>query len=87
MTGTTTAPADVLSFEVGTIYYVRSIGDYDCVWSYRVIRRTAKFVTLEDVQSGETVRVGVSVWDGEETAMPHGRYSMAPTLRAGRVAA
>ena len=69
-------------FEIGLTYSTRSACDHECVFSWTVTARTAKFVTLED-RHGEVSRVGVSVYDGEETCYPSGRYSMAPSIRAG----
>lgn len=82
---TSTPPA---TFEVGAVYECRSFCDHDCVWRLEVIRRTAKFVTLRDVDTGDEYRVGVRVWTwgGEsfETCSPFGRYSMSPLLNANR---
>lgn len=77
----TTAPA---AFEVGSTYQAVSACDSDCIWTLEVIARTAKFVTLRDVRSGETNRVGVRNYNGEEWASPFGTYSMAPVIRANR---
>ncbi len=87
---TSTVPA---TFQVGATYEARSICDHNCVWSFRVIARTAKFVTLEaDTyrnygNAANTKRVGVGVWDGVECASPLGTYSMSPTIRANRTVA
>lgn len=72
-------------FTPGTIYATRSICDYNCVFSFTVVRRTAKFITIED-KFGEAKRVGVSEgYDGGyEIAYPLGKFSMAPLLRADR---
>jgi hypothetical protein len=83
-TTTTTAPTAVAAFEVGSTYEAVSACDSDCIWTLEVLSRTAKFVTLRDVQSGETNRVGVRSYGGEEWASPFGTYSMAPVIRAGR---
>lgn len=75
------------TFTVGEIVTARSVCDYDCVWTFEVVKRTAKFVTLEDIATGETNRVGVKVDsfdEGREWALPFGSYSMAPVVRAGR---
>jgi hypothetical protein len=84
-------------FEVGQIYACRSIGDWNCIWTFKVVARTAKFVTLDDSQDpgilrslgidrGDgTVRVGVSRYQGVERCSPIGRYSFSPTLTADKV--
>lgn len=71
-----------MKFQVGHTYNTRSICDYNCIFSYRVMRRTAKFVTFYD-SMGTTKRVGVKVDEnGNEWVLPSGSYSMAPVIRA-----
>ena len=70
------------AFQVGKTYQVRSIGDWECIFSFTVEARTAKFVTVRN--NGKALRVGVTVRDGVETARPFGTYSMCPTIRADR---
>ena len=65
-------------FEVGKTYTTRSIGDHGCIIAVTVARRTAK--TITDINGK---RLGVFEYDGQECVMPWGRYSMAPTIRAG----
>jgi len=72
------------TFQVGTTYTTRFACNSETVIGFKVIRRTAKFITVED-NRGEVARVGVKT-DGEgEWALPTGTYSMAPTIRASRV--
>ena len=75
---------DVIPFASGIAYTCRSVCDHNCVWHFEVVSRTAKRVTLRELDSVKTVTVGISVYDGSETCFPAGRYSMAPILRAGR---
>lgn len=72
------------TFVPGQIVTATSACDSDCIWTFEVVRRTAKFVTLRDVNSGDTVRVGIRCHRGEEWASPFGTYSMAPVVRAGQ---
>lgn len=74
------------TFETAATYTTRSIGDQDCVFSYTVIKRTAKFITVRDCR-GEVKRVGVKEYEGREVAYPEGQYSMAPSIKADRKAA
>jgi hypothetical protein len=79
----TTAPA---TFIVGQTYTCRSASNHSTVFAYTVIKRTAKFITIED-SSGRVKRVGVTIdtgWacDGGESAMPQGTFSMAPVIKA-----
>lgn len=72
-------------FEPNKTYYCRSLCNYDCVWTFFVTRRTEKTIYVREDGEGEEKALRVSVWNDEETAKPLGRYSMAPTLSAGRV--
>lgn len=76
----TPANDNVLTFIVGRSYAVRSICDYDCVFRFEVVGRTAKTVTLS--AHGKQVRRKVRVICGAEACDPHGRYSMSPVLSA-----
>jgi hypothetical protein len=68
-------------FKAGNTYSMRSVCDHNCIWTYEVVRRTAKSVWLKD-SKGDVKRCVVSVYDGAEHVMPKGRYSMAPILVA-----
>lgn len=71
-------------FEVGKSYWTRSICDYDCIITIKVLARTAKFITAE--VGGKTKRLGVKVcqYDNAERCDPWGRYSMSPVISAGK---
>ena len=73
--------AVITAFTVGEHLATRSLGDWDCIFRFTVISRTAKFVTLE--YFGESIRVGIKEIDGRETCLPFGSYSMAPRVHAG----
>jgi hypothetical protein len=75
--------ATATQFEVGQTYTTRSACDYDCIFYFTVIKRTAKFITVRDRFDRET-RCGVMTFDGLERAYPTGRYSMAPVISADR---
>lgn len=76
----------IKQFQVGQTYSTRSACDYDCVFSFTVIKRTAKFVTIED-RHGKVRRCGIKVWDNVESCFPLGSYSMAPIISAEKTAA
>lgn len=88
MEATTLTPAQVTEFVVGELYSMRSVCDHEAIWTFRVIARTAKRLVLQSsncVQAEEKtehIRCGIKIWDGRETCLPLGRYSMAPILRA-----
>lgn len=84
----TATETEIVRFEVGTTYYTRSIGDHNCIWRFRVVRRTASSVWVAgDFDTAGTVeRRKVSQYDGREIFSPFGRYSMSPTVYADKVA-
>lgn len=73
-------------FEIGKTYTMRSIGDHDCVYTYTVVKRTAKTITISDGTETKTCRVNVQVSEDRnaETIFPLGRYSMCPALSADK---
>ncbi len=70
-------------FKIDETYSCKSVCDQDCVWSFIVISRTDKTITLAD-QDRKVVTKKISMhYDGTtETCFPLGRYSMAPILKA-----
>lgn len=71
-------------FVVGRTYATRSICDHECIYSFAILGRTAKTVTVQI--NGETVRRGVSVYNGVEQFKPFGSYSMCAIIRADKIA-
>jgi hypothetical protein len=69
-------------FEIGKTYATRSICDYDCIFSFKILARTAKTITTN--VSGETVRRGLSTWNEIEQFKPFGNYSMCAVISADR---
>lgn len=70
------------TFQIGKTYTCRSICDYDTIFSFTVVKRTAKFITITN-SFGDSSRVGIRAdIDGNESASPLGVYSMSPTIRA-----
>jgi hypothetical protein len=67
-------------FKTGQVYSCRSVCDYDCIFSFEVVSRTEKTVSLKAY--GKTTRRTVSLYDGVEQCHPHGKYSMSPVLTA-----
>jgi hypothetical protein len=67
-------------FQVGRTYSTRSIGDHECIYSFTILKRTAKSVTVEVY--GKTVRRGVYEWHGVECFKPFGTYSMCAIIHA-----
>lgn len=73
-------------FEIGKNYSMRSACDHNCIWTYKVVDRTACTVTLLDVDTNKVKKCRISKlyseWNKSETVLPLGNYSMAPTLSA-----
>ena len=67
-------------FKIGRIYEARSICDYDTIFSFRILSRTAKTVTVN--VHGKIVRRGISLWNGIEQFKPFGSYSMCTVISA-----
>ncbi len=66
--------------EAGRTYMTRSVCDHDCIFSAKVVKRTAKRATIET--QGQTRIVGISEYEGVEQFFPFGKYSMAPVMSA-----
>lgn len=72
-------------FEVGKKYYMRSICNSECIWTYTVTARTAQTVTITDGEKVQKCRIIKPHFADEgEAVYPLGKYSMCPMLRAER---
>lgn len=71
-------------FEIGKTYSMRSACDHECVWSYKVVDRTAQTITLTDGKKTLKCRIikVLSECCNAESVYPLGKYSMCPILRA-----
>lgn len=67
-------------FELNQTYSCRSICDYDCIFSFTILNRTAKTVTIE--VHGEQVRRGIQIHNDCEQFKPFGTYSMCAIISA-----
>ena len=74
------------TFQTGNAYAMRWAGDADARTATRVVKRTAKFVTLW-VEGFGVKRCAIKTNDQGEFAFPLGSYSMAPCVRACRAMA
>ena len=69
-------------FQIGQTYTTRSACDYECIFSFTVVKRTNKFITITD-NRGNQKRAGIFLFDENiEHCFPDGRYSMAPVISA-----
>lgn len=75
------------TFKVNQTYQCRSLCNYDCKWTFKVIKRTKATITIKDMDTKDvkTCRVAKSSERfGCEIIHPMGNYSMAPSLFAER---
>lgn len=65
---------------------MRSICDYDCVWTYKVIARTNATITIKLLGKNEEYKHRINKRTSEyrkaESVYPLGNYSMCPILSA-----
>ena len=59
-------PASVTKFEVGKTYWDNSLTNHNRVFTYKVIKRTEKTVTVEDERFGKTKTYRVRIMDNHE---------------------
>jgi len=71
------------TFVIGVTYIMGWIGDSELKTEYKVISRTAKFVTVQN--RGEVIRCKIEVYSDSEQCSPTGKYSMSPVLRAEKI--
>jgi hypothetical protein len=69
-------------FEVGKTYHDRAASDYDTIYSFKIVSRTAKQLTIEE--HGKVYKRGIYVYNGVECCKPHGTYSMCSVIRADK---
>ena len=75
----------IKQFKVGKSYSMRSACDHDCIWTYKVVKRTACTVILKD-EYGKKITCRINKKQTEfskaECVLPLGSFSMNPILRA-----
>ena len=69
-------------FIVGNTYSTRSACDYNCVFTFKVVARTDKNITIIGDLLDKPTRRKVFVYSEEESVLPYGSYSMAPVITA-----
>ena len=67
------------TFEIGKEYFAHSACDHDCIFTVKIVKRTAKTVTF--LRNGKEHRTKLFTDDHGEYIAPY-RYSMAPIFRA-----
>lgn len=76
------------TFEIGKTYSTRSVCDHNCIFSYTVIARTAKTITITDGRETKKCRIikALSEYRKAESIYPLGQYSMCPIISADLIA-
>jgi hypothetical protein len=78
-TPTTRKTYKMKTIQPDTTLTARSIGDYNCIYSLRVISRTAKTATID--YDGKIRRAKIKTYGDIEYIRPE-NYSMAPSFYA-----
>lgn len=82
------AEAEKTEFKVGKTYATSSICDHNCIFSYTIIKRTEKTVTIRDKFGSEKrCKIHRDDYRPIEYIYPQGIYSMCPVLDAGDLVA
>ena len=68
------------TFKAGKSYKMTFVGDSDLIVEVKIIKRTAKTVTIK--AQGEEKRCGIKVYGNSEYINPDGKYSMCPSCYA-----
>lgn len=77
---------NTVKFETGNVYEMSFIGDADLRPQYICVKRTEKSVTFEKFPTAsEVITKKIKVWDNVEYILT-GSYSMAPSIKASRIA-
>ena len=81
--------ATTINFETGKTYFCRSACDHNCIFTYTVVRRTAKSVWLKEegrhYRKLAPKRRTVKMDGNTEYVLPDGSYSMCSFLSATKV--
>ena len=72
----------LITFKKEKKYQCCSPCNYECVWEFKIIKRTEKTVSIKDVFTKDIIIKKIKVIDNIETISPLGVYSMSPVLRA-----
>lgn len=68
-------------FQVNKTYATRSIGDHNCIYSFTILSRTEKTVTVKGTLIDKTARRGLSIgrYDDAEQFKPFGTTVCVPS--------
>ena len=68
------------TIKANTTYYTRSIGDHNCIFSCKVLSRTAKMARI--LYEGKERRAKIYIDDNNREYIQPDHWSFAPSFRA-----
>jgi len=72
------------TFKTDTTYYARSIGDHNCIYTVKVLERTAH--TIKAIVDGTFIKtLRIAIHREVEQVKTHSSYSMACTIGADQL--
>ena len=74
---------NIATFNPGSVYEMSFIGDSNLRPQFVCVKRTAKTATFKAIDSNETLKRRVKVYDNSEFVLD-GNYSMSPRIKASR---
>jgi hypothetical protein len=69
-------------FQVGKTYTTRSACDYDCIFSFNIVKTSKSSVWFTGSCTEGVQRRAVKSYNGKQYFSPLGTYSMSPTINA-----
>jgi len=72
----------IKKFKVDKEYLTSSVCDHNCIFKFKIVRRTEKSVWITGSQIKKETRKGLYIYNEAENFKPFGSYSMAPIIRA-----
>ena len=75
----------MITFKANTEISARSICDHNCIFTAKIIKRTAKTVTIQQVDKKAIGIYHIKEYNDTEYIMPLGRFSMSPSSRAENI--
>jgi len=70
----------MVKFEIGKTYATSSICDHNCIYEFKILRRTTKSIWVKVY--GEIKRRKITIYENREEFFPFGHYSMCAVINA-----
>ena len=75
---------EIKTFSIGKEYFTRSICDSDCIFTTKILSRTAKTVTIQDDFNKVPTKRKIHIYDNAEAIYHIGKFSMCPVINANK---